>query len=89
MPLHGWAYAPDGNLMETPAEPPDSTFKLTVKHPAYSVVEVGRLIFAFMGPAEKQPPFPRHHQKAVMLWRGTPFDLHVIRPDARILCPGG
>ena len=34
--------------------------KDAVQHPAYPCVEVGGLIFAYMGPPEKQPPFPRY-----------------------------
>ena len=57
---HGWAYDREGNVLEMPGEPPDSNFKNTVKHPAYPCVEVGGLIFAYMGPPEKQPLFPRY-----------------------------
>src|SRR5438552_1322248 len=59
---HGWAYDHDGNVLETPGEPPDSNFRLTVKHPSSPVVEAGGLIFAYLGPTDKQPPFPRFHQ---------------------------
>jgi 5,5'-dehydrodivanillate O-demethylase len=59
---HGWAYDRDGNCIDQPAEPPDSNFKNTVKQPAYPCVEVGELIFAYMGPPELQPPFPRYPQ---------------------------
>jgi phenylpropionate dioxygenase-like ring-hydroxylating dioxygenase large terminal subunit len=59
---HGWKYDREGHCLDTPAEPPDSNFKLTVKHPAYPCVEIGGLIFAYMGPPEKQPPFPRYPQ---------------------------
>jgi phenylpropionate dioxygenase-like ring-hydroxylating dioxygenase large terminal subunit len=59
---HGWRYGRDGTCLETPAEPPDSNFKLTVKHPAYPCVEAGGLIFAYMGPPEKQPDFPPYYQ---------------------------
>src|SRR5207247_3587967 len=59
---HGWAYDRDGNVVDTPAEPPNSNFKLTVKHPSYPVVEVGGLIFAYMGPPETIPPFPRYEE---------------------------
>jgi phenylpropionate dioxygenase-like ring-hydroxylating dioxygenase large terminal subunit len=59
---HGWLYAQDGSCLETPAEPPDSYFKLTVKHPSYPCIEVGGLIFTYMGPPELQPTFPRYHQ---------------------------
>jgi phthalate 4,5-dioxygenase len=57
---HGWKYDQEGHCLETPAEPPDSNFKLTVRHPAYPCVEIGGLIFAYMGPADKQPPFPKY-----------------------------
>lgn len=59
---HGWLYSRDGSCLETPGEPPDSNFRLTVQHPSYPCVEVGGLIFAYMGPAEKQPLFPRYPQ---------------------------
>jgi phenylpropionate dioxygenase-like ring-hydroxylating dioxygenase large terminal subunit len=59
---HGWLYDLGGSCLETPAEPPDSMFKLTIKHPAYPCVEGGGLIFAYMGPSELQPDFPRYHQ---------------------------
>jgi phenylpropionate dioxygenase-like ring-hydroxylating dioxygenase large terminal subunit len=59
---HGWLYDHQGNCLDTPAEPPKSQFKQTVKQPFYPCVEVGGLIFAYMGPPEKQPLFPRYHQ---------------------------
>src|SRR2546427_5907145 len=59
---HGWKYARDGECLDTPAEPPESNFKHTVKHPSYPCLEIGGLIFAYMGPPEKQPPFPRYPQ---------------------------
>ena len=57
---HGWKYDREGHCLETPAEPPSSRMKDAVQHPAYPCVEVGGLIFAYMGPPEKQPPFPRY-----------------------------
>ena len=57
---HGWAYDREGNVLDTPGEPPDSNFKLTVQHPSYPTVEIGGLIFAYLGPQEKQPPFPKY-----------------------------
>ncbi|HZT08402.1 MAG TPA: Rieske 2Fe-2S domain-containing protein [Chloroflexota bacterium] len=59
---HGWLYDTEGHCLETPAEPPDSSFKLTVRQTAYPCVEVAGLIFAYMGPPDKQPNFPRYHQ---------------------------
>jgi len=62
---HGWKYDRAGNCLETPAEPPESNFRRTVQHSAYPCIEIGGLIFAYMGPSEKKPPFPRYPQ----LWR--------------------
>src|SRR5207245_1730639 len=59
---HGWAYDQEGNVVDTPGEPPNSNFKLTVKHPSYPTYEVGGLIFAYMGPADKMPLFPKYPQ---------------------------
>ena len=59
---HGWCYDREGTLIDTPAEPPDSNFKLTVKHPTYPCIEAGGLIFAYLGPKEKLPVFPKYHQ---------------------------
>ena len=33
-----------------------------MKHPSYPTFEVGGLIFAYMGPREKMPLFPKYHQ---------------------------
>ena len=45
-----------------PGEPPHSNFKQKVRQLAYPVREIGGLIFAYMGPPELEPPFPRYHQ---------------------------
>src|SRR5262245_29006307 len=47
---HGWLYDTQGNCLETPAEPSDSRFYLTVKHRAYPVQEYAGLIWAYLGP---------------------------------------
>ncbi len=57
---HGWLYDRNGVCIEMPAEPPAARFRASVKHPSYPCVEVGGLIFAYMGPPELQPPFPRY-----------------------------
>ena len=57
---HGWLYDVDGKILETPGEPAHSTLKNRLYHGAYSVHEATDLIFAYMGPPEKMPPFPRY-----------------------------
>ncbi len=55
---HGWKYAADGTILETPGEPPASKIKDRVRHGAYPVVEFRGLLFAYLGPAAEMPPFP-------------------------------
>jgi nitrite reductase/ring-hydroxylating ferredoxin subunit len=55
---HGWLFGVDGTILETPGEPADSTLKDRLFHGAYPVREYRGLVFAYMGPPEKQPDFP-------------------------------
>jgi phthalate 4,5-dioxygenase oxygenase subunit len=57
---HGWKYDVDGNVLETPAEPPESVIRHKVKQVAYPTHEVAGIIFAYLGPAEKKPVFPAY-----------------------------
>ncbi len=56
---HGWLYDVDGQCLEQPGEPPQSTFASKVAQPAYPAREFGGLVFAYMGPADREPVFPR------------------------------
>jgi phenylpropionate dioxygenase-like ring-hydroxylating dioxygenase large terminal subunit len=55
---HGWLFDCDGTILETPGEPADSTLKDRLFHGAYPVREYSGLVFAYMGPPDKQPDFP-------------------------------
>ena len=55
---HGWLFGVDGAILETPGEPADSTLKDRLFHGAYPIHEANGVVFAYMGPPEKQPPFP-------------------------------
>lgn len=55
---HGWLYAVDGRILETPGEPTDSTLKDRVCHGAYPTLEHKGLVFAYMGPPDERPEFP-------------------------------
>lgn len=48
---HGWLYNAKGDCLETPAEPAESKFHLTVKQKAYPVQKVCGLFWAYLGPA--------------------------------------
>ena len=65
---HGWKYDVEGNVLETPAEGPESTFKNKVKHPAYPTHEVAGMVFAYMGPREAMGAFPHY------TWTDLPAD---------------
>jgi phenylpropionate dioxygenase-like ring-hydroxylating dioxygenase large terminal subunit len=50
-PYHGWLYDTKGNCLETPAEPADSKFHLTVKQKSYPVQKLAGLCWAYLGSA--------------------------------------
>jgi len=55
---HGWKYALDGTVLETPCEPPASQVKKKTCLGAYPVVEYKGLAFAYLGPKDTMPAFP-------------------------------
>ena len=55
---HGWKFAPDGQCLDMPAEPEDSAFKDKVRAVAYPTRVAGGIVWAYLGPADKRPPFP-------------------------------
>jgi 5,5'-dehydrodivanillate O-demethylase len=56
---HGWLYDTGGNCLETPAEPADSRFHLTVKATSYPVQKFLGVLWIYMGPkpAPMIPPY--------------------------------
>ena len=56
---HGWLYATDGACLDTPGEPPNSKLRHKIAQPAYPAHEFGGLVFAYMGPPDREPRFPR------------------------------
>src|SRR6195256_2281858 len=56
---HGWLYDTRGNCLETPAEPADSKFYLTVKARAYHVREFVGFYWAYLGP-DPVPEIPHY-----------------------------
>ena len=56
---HGWLYDAQGNCLETPAEPADSLFHLTVKGRAYPVRKHIGMYWAYLGPLPA-PEIPRY-----------------------------
>jgi phthalate 4,5-dioxygenase oxygenase subunit len=56
-PFHGWHFGTDGQCLEQPGEPENSTLYKKIKTTAYPVVEKNGIIFAFMGNGDA-PAFP-------------------------------
>lgn len=54
---HGWKFAVDGQVLDTP-NVADPRFKDRIKGRTYPVREAGGLLWAYLGPADKQPAFP-------------------------------
>ena len=55
---HGWKFDVDGTCVDIPNAPEGEVFRHKIKAKNYPCVEAGDLIFAYMGPKDKQPPFP-------------------------------
>jgi nitrite reductase/ring-hydroxylating ferredoxin subunit len=71
---HGWKYDVDGNVLETPAEPPDSDFKNKIHHTSYPCREIAGIVFTYMGPREKMPLFPAYEWVSLSAER-----MHVVK----------
>ena len=58
-PYHGWRFNQEGQCLEQPAEPWNSTFKDRVTTKAYKVQAFAGLVFAYLGP-DPAPLLPRY-----------------------------
>jgi phthalate 4,5-dioxygenase len=56
---HGWKFGVDGTVQETPNHS-DERFRKHVKAPAFPVREAGGMVWVYIGPADKQPPFQKY-----------------------------
>lgn len=54
---HGWKFAVDGTIIDMP-NCPDLRLAENVRAKTYPVREAGGFLWAYLGPAEKMPPFP-------------------------------
>ena len=59
--FHGWKYDVDGNCTDMMNEPEEvaAAFRSKVHLNAYPTVEMGGLVWAYMGPQDKRPALPR------------------------------
>ena len=58
-PFHGWKFAPDGQCLQTPAEPAGSKLCQSVKQRSYPLIEKAGVLFGWFGkPGSTPPPWP-------------------------------
>jgi nitrite reductase/ring-hydroxylating ferredoxin subunit len=55
---HGWLYAVDGRILQTPGDPPESRLRFTICHGAYPALEYKGIVFGYFGPPDRKPEFP-------------------------------
>ncbi len=75
---HGWLYDVDGTILETPGEPPESTFRHRLWHGAYPTLEYKGLVFAYLGPPDRRPAFPVYDTFEQLETRPVPGRKHVL-----------
>ena len=77
---HGWLFSPDGEILETPGEDPESKQAKLVREKfklgAYPVKEFDGIIFAFMGPPEKIPEFPHYDAYETPYDKRSPYKIN-------------
>ena len=69
---HGWKFDTAGNCLDMMNEPPESDYYTKIKTTAYPVVEMGDLIWAYLGSEDKRPPEPK-------------FEWTQVPPEQRLL----
>ena len=57
--FHGWKYDVHGNCTDMMNEPPESDFKDKIKLLAYPTLELGDVIWTYMGPKDQIPVQPK------------------------------
>ena len=56
---HGWKYDVAGQCVDMMNEPEELHFKDKIHIASYPTVELGGIVWAYMGPAEQRPPLPK------------------------------
>jgi phenylpropionate dioxygenase-like ring-hydroxylating dioxygenase large terminal subunit len=56
---HGWKYDMDGRCVDMLNEPDHLQFKDKIHITSYPTVELGGIVWTYMGPADRRPPLPQ------------------------------
>ena len=71
---HGWKFDRNGDCVDMPTEPGNEVMQQKTKIKAYPTVELGGMVWAYMGPPDRKPPPPDYE------WTRVPHDfLHVSK----------
>ena len=74
---HGWLFSPNGEILETPGEDPNSKsaakLRETFKLGAYPIVEFNGLVFSYLGPMNKIPEFPHYDAFEIPGNKSSPY----------------
>jgi phthalate 4,5-dioxygenase oxygenase subunit len=57
-PYHGWKYDTTGQCVDVPSEPPEGGYCKKIKLTSYPLIELGGVLWTYMGPPEHQPEPP-------------------------------
>ncbi|HSB40480.1 MAG TPA: Rieske 2Fe-2S domain-containing protein [Methylomirabilota bacterium] len=55
---HGWKFDADGQCVDMMNEPEELSFAQKIRTTAYPTVEMGGLVWAYLGAADRRPPLP-------------------------------
>lgn len=76
---HGWLFDVEGRCLDQPCEASDSPYKTKIRQPWYPCREYHGLVFAYMGPLDRIPVFPRwdlmEEGDGVVIADGTSYGL--------------
>ena len=56
---HGWKFDVSGRCVDMMNEPEELSFKHKIRTAAYPTVELGGVVWTYMGPPELEPPLPK------------------------------
>ncbi len=89
---HGWLFDVEGRCLDQPCEPGNGKTRHKFRQPWYPVEERYGLVFAYMGPPERQPVLPRYdvlenlapgetlEQDALSFYTGGPMAVDGVAP---------
>ena len=56
---HGWKFDVTARCVDMMNEPEELSFKQKIRQPSYPTVEIGGLVWTYMGPPDREPPLPK------------------------------